>query len=56
MEPFKLYQEDIDSLALDIHNWLGYTPLAATEEGYDWLRQIIEDHLDKFSHGYRNFN
>lgn len=56
MKPLQLHQEDIDALALDIHDWLQYTPLAATEEGYDWLKQIIEDHLDKFSQGYRNYN
>lgn len=51
-----LYQEDIDDLTLEIHNWLQVTPLASTEEGYDWLKEIIEKHLDKFSEGYRNYN
>lgn len=56
MEPLKLYQEDISELALDIHNWLQYTPLASSEEGFDHLLELIEQHLDKFSHGFRNYN
>ena len=55
-DPLKLYQEDISKLTLDIHNWLQVTPLASTEEGFDWLLELVENHLDKFSHGYRNYN
>lgn len=56
LEPLKLYQEDISELALDIHNWLQYTPLASSEEGFDHLLELIEQRLDKFSHGFRNYN
>lgn len=51
-----LYNEDISKLALDIHDWLQVTPLAHTEEGFDWLLRLIEDHLEPFSQGYRNYN
>ena len=55
-EPLKLYQEDIDELCLRIHDWLQVTPLASTEEGYDWLHQLVDNFLDPYNHGYRNFN
>ena len=55
-EPLKLYQEDIDELCLRIHDWLQTTPLAHTEEGYDWLHQLVDNFLDPFNHGYRNYN
>lgn len=52
----QIYQEDIDQLTLAIHDWLQVTPLAATEEGFDWLKILVENHLEKFSQGYRNYN
>jgi hypothetical protein len=52
----RLYQEDISELCLEIHDWLQRTPLAATEEGFDWLCSIIENKLEPFSHGYQNYN
>jgi hypothetical protein len=51
-----IYEEDIADLTLAIHDWLQVTPLAATEEGYDHLRELIDQHLEKFSNGYRNYN
>lgn len=52
----KLYEEDISKLVLDIHEWLQRTPLASTEEGFDWLNELVHDHLEPFSNGYRNYN
>ena len=51
-----LCQEDIAALALKIHDWLQVTPLASTEEGYDHLAELVQDFLDPFSSGYRNYN
>jgi len=56
MDSVKLYEEDINALCLAIHDWLQYTPLAATEEGYDWLSELVHDHLEPFSQGFRNYN
>lgn len=55
-DALKLYEEDIQTLCLRIHNWLQETPLAATEEGYDWLRDIVSQQLEPFNNGYRNYN
>ena len=55
-EPRKLHQEDINELCLHIHDWLQTTPLANTEEGYDWLYQLVDNFLYPYNHGYRNFN
>lgn len=56
MEACKLHQEDIDGLVLRIHDWLQVTPLADTEEGFDWLHELVNQYLDKFNNGYRNYN
>ena len=52
----QLYEEDISDLVRRIHDWLQVTPLAHTEEGYDWLSELVHDKLEPFSNGYRNYN
>jgi hypothetical protein len=54
--PRPLYEEDISELSLKIHDWLQVTPLAATEEGYDYLADLVSAFLDPFCNGYRSFN
>ena len=56
METPKLYQEDVDELALLIHDWIQVTPLANTEEGFDWLHELVDNYLYKYNNGYRNYN
>ena len=51
MTPKKLYQEDITYLALYLHDWL-----ALDEEMYDELADLIDEYLEPFSYGFRNYN
>jgi hypothetical protein len=52
-----MYQEDVDSICLDIHDWFVRHPLGTTEEGYDHFREYFEALVSRFSTGdYRNYN
>ena len=52
-----MYQEDVDRMALDIHNWFINNPLGITEEGFDHFKELFESLVDQFSTGdYRNYN
>ena len=56
MHPVKMYQEDIDELFENLVESLPLSYCNLTEEDEDVIYDIIERHLDKFSHGYRNYN
>lgn len=56
MHPVKLYQEDINELFEELVESLPLVYCNLTEEDEDMIFNIIERHLDKFSHGYRNYN
>ena len=51
-----LHEDDVQRLCLLLHDWIQQTPLAATEEGYDWLRDLVSHELEPFNHGHRNYN
>ena len=53
----KLWQEDVDTMTLAIHDYFVRTPLAMTEEGYDHFREMFNTLLKPFSErDYRNYN
>ena len=52
----QLYQEDINSLALEVHEWFINNPLGTTEEGFDHFWDWFSKYLDPFSEGYQNYN
>ncbi len=56
-QPIKMWQEDIDEIVLEVHDWFIRHPLGTTEEGYDHFKFFLEGLLEPFSVGdYRNYN
>lgn len=53
-----MWQEDVGTLALDIHDYFTRTPLATTEEeGFDHWLEFFETLMEPYSTGdYRNYN
>jgi len=52
-----LYREDIDQLTIEIINWLEEKDFRFKDENeWDGLINLIEDKLDIYTEGYRNYN
>lgn len=51
-----LYQEDINDLFEALMESHVLSACNLTDEDEDMIFDILERHLDKFSHGYRNYN
>lgn len=52
-----MYQEDVDDIAYNIHEWFITHPLGVTEEGYDHFKEYFERMMEPFYSGdYRNYN
>jgi hypothetical protein len=59
--PCKIYQDDVDSFMLDLHDFIGRHPLIHTETGFDYLKDYVEKEFDKrwphiFTGYYNNYN
>lgn len=56
-----VYQDDLDSFTLDLHDYIQRHPLVYTEEGFDNLAEYVEQYFDKhfsniYTGDYRNYN
>lgn len=57
----KIYQEDVGSFCLELHDFIERHPLAATEEGFDYFCNFVEQRFEKFwpqlyDGEYQNYN
>lgn len=57
----KIYQEDVSSFCLELHDFIVGHPLIDTEEGFDFLSAFIEQRFNKFwpnlyDGEYKNYN
>jgi hypothetical protein len=57
----KIYQEDVSSFILELHDFIERHPLTTTEEGFDYLADFVEQRFEKFwpklyDGEYQNYN
>ena len=57
----KMYQEDVSSFILELHDYIVRNPLTYTEEGFDHLAEFVEQRFEKiwpllYDGEYRNYN
>jgi hypothetical protein len=56
-----MYQEDVSSFILELHDYIVRNPLTYTEEGFDHLAEFVEQRFEKiwpllYDGEYRNYN
>ena len=51
-----LYQEDINTITVDIHDWVEQNFTQLTKEQEEDYYNLVDLLFEPFSHGYQNYN